>query len=355
GTDALGRRAPYSNVGPENFVAAPGGDTSQSTTGSGLPDGIYSTMAGIDGGGGRQPTYGFLQGTSMAAPHVAGVLALMRWANPALTAQQIDGLVRSGAIVDDLGSAGKDGSFGYGLINARKAVDAAVALSGGATTPPPPPAAGQTQAQPSSISLGSIRTEAEFVLSHVGVTNERVLSVAADSPVISVAPKADAVNPTTGLGTYRVQANRASMAVGTSAFPNVIVQLSSGRTLTVQVAIERRATTAAQGDLGPIYLLVLNAEDPARGVVADTVVSTPVGGLYRYSVTVPGTAAISIIAGSDLNNNGGICSTGEACGAYPMLASEPQVLRPAGNLDGIDFNLLPYGGISADAAAEVRR
>lgn len=353
-TDALGQRAGYSNVGPESFVAAPGGDTSRSTTGSGLPDGVYSTMASVDGVGNRLPTYGFLQGTSMATPHVAGVLALMRWANPALTAQQIEDLVRNGTIVDDLGAAGKDDNFGYGLINARKAVDAALALGGGGTTPPPAP--GQTQARPSTISLGSIRTEAEFVLSHVGATDERVLSMAADSPVISVAPKdAGSIDPVTGLGTYRVLANRQAMAVGISAFPNVLVGLSSGRTISVQVAIERRAATAAQGNLGPVYLLVLDAGDPARAAVADTVVSAPVGGLYRYSVTVPGTAAISIIAGSDINNNGGICSTGEACGAYPMLATEPEVLRPGGDLDGIDFTLGPFGGISPDAATEVSR
>jgi serine protease len=89
-------------------------------------------------------------------------------------------------------------------------------------------------------------------------------------------------------------------------------------------------------------------------VVARTAVAAPVEGRYAYSVAVPGTAAISIIAGSDLDNNGVICAASEACGAYPMLSAELQVLRPDGNLTGIDFNLLPYGGISPDAA-DMRR
>jgi serine protease len=261
--------------------------------------------------------------------------------------------VRSGAIIDDLGDPGRDIAFGYGLINARKAVEAALASAGGPAPVPAPP--GQAVAQPSSISLGSLRTEADIVVSRVGTTDERVLSVTTDSAVISVAPKAPgAVDPATGLGTYRVQANREAMAEGTSAFPNVLVQLSSSRTISVQVALERRAPAAGQGNLGPAYVLVLDAQDPARPVVARAAVAAPMEGRYGYSVTVPGTAAISIIAGSDLDNNGVICEPSEACGAYPMLSSELQVLRPGGNLTGIDFNLLPYGGISPGAAGTRR-
>ena len=348
-------RAFYSNVGPENFVAAPGGDTSRSSTGTGLPDGIYSTSASVDAGGSRLPTYGFLQGTSMASPHVAGVLALMRWANPALTATAIEDMVRSGSIVDDLGAPGRDDEFGYGLINARKAVAAALAARGGGPVPPVPPPAGQTVAQPTSISLGNLRTEADLVVSRLGNTDERVLSVASDSQFVTVGPKGDgAVDPATGLGTYRVQANREAMALGSSAFPDIVIQLSSSRTITVQVAIERRAPTAGQGNLGPAYILVLDADDPQRPVVAGATVAAPVNGLYSYSVTVPGTTAISIIAGSDLDNNGAVCGAGEACGAYPMLSSELEVLRPGGDLADIDFTLVPYGGISPDAAGTRR-
>src|SRR5690606_18409333 len=92
-TDAGNRRAPYSNGGPEAFIAAPGGDLSQSTTGTGLADGIYSTSASNQPDGSRLPGYTSLQGTSMATPHVAGVFALMRWVAPALTPQDIEAFV----------------------------------------------------------------------------------------------------------------------------------------------------------------------------------------------------------------------------------------------------------------------
>ena len=352
-TDALNRRASYSNEGPEILIAAPGGDMSQSTTGSGLPDGIFSATASVDGTGNRLPAYGYLQGTSMAVPHVAGVLALMRWANPSLTAQAIEALVRDGSIVDDIGPQGRDDSFGYGLINARKAVDAALAARS-RTAPQPPSVAGETKAQPGSISLGSIRSEAEMVLSHVGVSSERVLSVASDSPVITVTPKAGAVDPGTGLGSYLVRPNRQLMTAGSSLFPRIVVQLSSGRTLSVQVALERRQADAGLGNLGPIYLLVLDAASQTRKAAAETIVIAPVAGRYRYSVTVPGTTAISIVAGSDLGNTGGICSAGEACGAFPMLNGKLEVLHPRGDLEGIDFTLFPAAGISPDATGAQR-
>src|SRR5690606_6655601 len=119
----------------------------------------------------------------------------------------------------------------------------------------------------------------ELVLSHVGTSTETVVSVTTGSALISVAPKdAGSIDAATGLGTYRVVAHREAMAVGTSAFPEVVIQLAPARTITVQVAIERRAAAAGQGSLGPVYLLVLDAEDPDRKVVANAIVAEPVNG-----------------------------------------------------------------------------
>jgi subtilisin family serine protease len=61
-------------------------------------------------------------GTSMATPHVAGVVALMWGAAPSLTNDQIEANLLSTAT--DLGAAGYDTTFGYGLVNALAAVQA---------------------------------------------------------------------------------------------------------------------------------------------------------------------------------------------------------------------------------------
>lgn len=65
-------------------------------------------------------------GTSFAAPHVAGIVALMLEMNPELSVDHIRQLLL--ASVDDLGRPGRDEQFGAGRINAAKAVAAAAAF-----------------------------------------------------------------------------------------------------------------------------------------------------------------------------------------------------------------------------------
>ena len=104
-TDASDNRAGFSTYGDFVDVAAPG-------------SGIYSTL--MSGG------YGYMSGTSMATPHVAGLAALLFSLNPQLTNAQVRELIETNA--DDLGTTGWDPYFGSGRINARKAL-AAVAPS----------------------------------------------------------------------------------------------------------------------------------------------------------------------------------------------------------------------------------
>lgn len=65
--------------------------------------------------------YAFLSGTSMATPHVAGVAALIWSANPSWTNQQI--LEAMEVTAEDLGAPGYDTSFGWGLVQAKAALD----------------------------------------------------------------------------------------------------------------------------------------------------------------------------------------------------------------------------------------
>lgn len=78
--------------------------------------------------------YAVLSGTSMATPHVAGVAALVWSANPKLTNQQVRDILQNTA--EDLSDstipgagAGRDDVFGYGLVRAKDAVDAALKVS----------------------------------------------------------------------------------------------------------------------------------------------------------------------------------------------------------------------------------
>src|SRR3989344_3731664 len=128
-------KAPYSNIGAALDVVAPGGDATSDLNGDGFPDGILSTLA-TDASGAIVNTYQYYEGTSMAAPHMAGVAALMKAVHPGLTPLQLDLELASGGSTQDLGDPGRDDIFGHGLIDAVKAVQRAQALAGGSSSPP---------------------------------------------------------------------------------------------------------------------------------------------------------------------------------------------------------------------------
>jgi thermitase len=66
-------------------------------------------------------SYGYMTGTSMASPHVSGLVALVRSLNSDLTPDQVRDVIEQNA--DDLGDLGWDSYFGYGRINARQTLE----------------------------------------------------------------------------------------------------------------------------------------------------------------------------------------------------------------------------------------
>jgi subtilisin family serine protease len=98
-TDSADRRASFSNANADVEIAAAG-------------VGVLSTKRG---GG-----YVAFSGTSMATPHVAGVAALIFGDNPGWTAAQVRAKLDTS--VDDLGTPGRDTSFGFGRVNLLKAM-----------------------------------------------------------------------------------------------------------------------------------------------------------------------------------------------------------------------------------------
>jgi len=132
-TDRSGNRAFYSNYGPRIDVMAPGGDTRNNPS-----NGVLSTI--------NNNNYGFKQGTSMAAPHVAGVLALMKSRKASLTPGEALTILKQTARPLSASqcnrSSGND--CGAGLIDAKAALDRLSA---------PPAAALSLTAAPTSLSL----------------------------------------------------------------------------------------------------------------------------------------------------------------------------------------------------------
>ncbi|MFQ5814762.1 MAG: S8 family peptidase, partial [Anaerolineae bacterium] len=104
-TDQNDAKASWSNYGAQVAVAAPGSS-------------IYSTYWN-DGS-----TYAHMSGTSMSAPHVAGLAALLFSQDDTRSNATVRSLIEGSA--DDLGDAGWDQYYGYGRINAYRALMSAV-------------------------------------------------------------------------------------------------------------------------------------------------------------------------------------------------------------------------------------
>lgn len=103
-TESGDSHSSYSNSGPYVDVAAPGSN-------------IRSTT--FDGG------FDSMSGTSMASPFVAGLAALVKTRNPSFTPDQVAQRIEKTAV--DLGTSGRDDTFGYGRIDAAAAVGSATA------------------------------------------------------------------------------------------------------------------------------------------------------------------------------------------------------------------------------------
>ncbi|HLE84305.1 MAG TPA: S8 family serine peptidase [Thermoanaerobaculia bacterium] len=101
-TDSQGRRAGFSNQGPGLDISGPGVE-------------IVSTW--------KDGQACFASGTSMAAPHVVGVAALVLSRRPALSRQQLAAILTSTA--RDAGQRGYDTEYGWGIVDAARALAAA--------------------------------------------------------------------------------------------------------------------------------------------------------------------------------------------------------------------------------------
>ncbi|MFF6832552.1 S8 family serine peptidase [Streptomyces sp. NPDC012438] len=130
-TSREGNRSYYSNYGTVVDVAAPGGETRRATDTPGTvttpENGILSTL---NSGATTQSTENYkpYQGTSMAAPHIAGLAALLKSAKSTLTPAEIESAIKANARPLP-GTC--TGGCGAGIADAAKTVNAVTT-----TTPP---------------------------------------------------------------------------------------------------------------------------------------------------------------------------------------------------------------------------
>ncbi len=318
--------APYSNFGTTIDIAAPGGDMLQDLTGDGRLDGILSTWAD-DSAGSPLLTHALMQGTSMAAPHVAGVAALMASVGLArdtpLTPEAFRSYLENGQITTDLGTAGRDDSFGHGLVDAVKAI---VAVDG----------------QP----FPTLGADVASLLFTQGGTAVVTLTIADNISGIVASASVGSAQQWLGLddnedddpATYQVLVDAAGLELGVSyagtidfAYSASNGEESRDRTLTLRVTLALPDPDASN-EAGRHYVLL---DDGSSAVVPQTMADA-VDGRYDFTITDVPLGTYLLVAGSDLDNDGLICDQGEACALYPVR-SRPENLKIGMDLGDLEF------------------
>ncbi len=313
-------RSYYSNFGSRIDVAAPGGDTTVDRDGDGYVDGVLSTL-GDDLG---DFFYAFYQGTSMAAPHIAGVAALMKSVAPTmLDADSFDALLASGALTDDLGAPGRDDIYGHGLIDAAAAVQAAEDLEDGT----PPVLDPVLRVSPGALNFGAVLTSLDVAVSNGGDGSVGTVTASDDRAWLSVAPNAVDGD---GIGTWTISVDRSGESDGT--YNGTVTFMSTPNDIEVGVVMQVGA--AGQSSLGIVYVLLRDPE--TRATVYQDDVSQEPDGSYPFEFAAVEVGDYLLSAGSDLDNDFALCHTGEACGGYPTLDLQSE-LRVDGNRSGLDF------------------
>ncbi|NDE01189.1 MAG: choice-of-anchor D domain-containing protein, partial [Gammaproteobacteria bacterium] len=304
--------ATYSNFGSQLDLVAPGG------SGQGISgEDVYSSDIERIGTGGATYIERAIAGTSMAAPHVTGLIALMKQAKPDLTPTQVDNLLANGSMTDDLGAAGKDAIFGNGLANAYKAVVNANSSSANSSA--------RIYTSTSALNFGDSYASWDVYVTLVGL-EEVLVSASSSQGWIQVATPTFVDARTLK---YTITVNRNILADG-FLDGTIVFSPSAGPQVTVSVSVTKRSQTVS-GKLGFQYALLVDAAS------LNTIyqVSGPVAGAETpFTFSNVSAGRYFLIAGSDLDNDGFICGAAEACAYYP-LTSDPEALEVDAQLRGI--------------------
>ena len=336
-TDFNDNLSSYSNYGTTIDVAAPGGEASADANGDNRADGIMSTYVNDQSGTRRSDYTYFMQGTSMATPHVAGVIALMKSAYPDLTPTDVDNLLHSCAITNKVNdsSCSRDNQFGYGRIDAYLAVTEAQSMNTGGTVSDYV----SLQSSPSSLLFGSTSTVLSFTLSNAGSASADITDVTSDAAWLSVTASSTGAD---GLGSYTATADRSALSDG---YYSATITASDASGVSVNIVVYLQQGSGTSSAMTQQYVLLEDVDCTSECTLS---IAANADGSFAFSNIPAGN--YRLLAGSDIDVDNLICQTAETCGAYPNLGAV-QVIELNSNLSGMNFLVSLNSGLSSGSLA----
>lgn len=233
--------ARYSNFGATVEIMAPGGDVRRDDNGDGRPDGVLSMVHPNAG------TYAYYNGTSMAAPHVAGVAALVLAQQPSLLPSQVLAKLQGNALPRTAAQCPQP--CGAGLLSA---------VAPGTPPPPPPPVAVSLKLDSNDLQTGESTTARATVTQNgAPVAGKAVTFSTGNASVASISP-----------GTALTDANgQAQSAVkGQSKGETTVSAAANGATASAPVRVPDLALPAAILVIGLAVIIVMkrNRKAPSK-------------------------------------------------------------------------------------------
>jgi serine protease len=331
-TNFAGKRSSFSNYGPPVDVMAPGGELREDLNGDGKPDGVFSTTFNDA----KQPVYAPYQGTSMATPHVAGVLALMVAAAPnlVLSPAQAESILKSTASASSRCSEG----CGAGLVNAQAAVKAA---QGGTSTEPPRLGIATTL-----LSFQGSGTQ-RILVSNLGAGSLRVTATKTGPQASAVSFTSSTVTvPAFGTQPLEVTVNTGGLANGDyAATINLTGENASTGAAAGTAAVGVKIRVGTSSDLDAVIAFAWQDENKEWHVDTDAIADVRFAAGYQYSIDLAPRTYYTL-ATIDDDQDGEYFEDGERTGFWRSVGSfEPIPLAAQQVVTNINFDLVPLAPI----------
>ena len=344
-TDFSNGRAPYSNYGSRIDVMAPGGNTSVDWTGDGFPDGVLSLWKNDSTG---TSDYWFKQGTSMAAPHVAGVASLMKSLDPDITQAEV--LAALQATARPLTASGcnrpSGAECGAGLI------DAAAALALVRDNAVPAPGVGDLVFEPGVLDFGTYSGSLNVTLRNSGGSP---LVWEATQFVASTLNPGDMLDysvlisdfsgtiPAGGSQSVSLSVDRSLVTADGNYVFAVVFEVVGEASPAYLYGTFIKTSTAAPSLNGPMIVAAFTENDTGELVLSGYAFSDSFFSEFAFDALA---GANEVIAWSDENGNAEI-DAGDYLGVFPNL-----VHVIAGDVtSGVDININEIIHLSMSPAA----